>query len=64
VDGETGYLVDQSDIPDLAGKIVRLLGDPKLRARLGCNGLERLQRKFSFAQFYSRMANLLDKLAA
>ena len=64
VDGETGYLVDQDDVNDLAAKIVRLLGDPGLRARLGCNGWERLQRQFSFAQFHSRIADLLDKLAA
>ena len=64
VDGETGFLVNQSDIPGLAEKLIRLLADAGLRRRLGCNGLERLHRQFSFERFQDRMAELFDKLAA
>jgi glycosyltransferase involved in cell wall biosynthesis len=64
VDGETGFLVDQSDIARLAEKMICLLSEPSLRARLGCNGLERLRRQFSFERFQSRMSELFDKLAA
>ena len=62
VDGETGFLVDQSDIPRLAEKMIGLLQDPSLRRRLGCNGRERLHRQFSFERFHTRMSELFDKL--
>ena len=64
VDGETGFLVDQSDISRLAEKMICLLEEPGLRSRLGCNGLERLRRQFSFERFHSRMSELFHKLAA
>jgi glycosyltransferase involved in cell wall biosynthesis len=64
VDGETGFLVDQSDIPSLAEKITRLLGDSELRARLGGAGFERLHHQFSFERFQNRIAELFNKLAA
>jgi len=64
VDGETGFLVDQSDIASLAEKMMCLLGDSGLRAQLGGAGFERLHRQFSFERFQNRIAELFDKLAA
>jgi glycosyltransferase involved in cell wall biosynthesis len=62
VDEETGYLVDQDDVRDLASKLVRLLLDSSLRFRLGCRGMERLQTQFSFERFESRASELLNTL--
>ncbi len=64
VHGETGFLVNQDDVSDLAAKVVDLLRDSNLRQRFGQNGYDRLQAKFSCNRFEDRMAGLLDKLAA
>lgn len=64
VDGETGFLVDQANAVDLAATLIRLLTDPALRRRLGCNGFERLQSSFSFERFEARMSELLTRLSA
>ena len=38
IDGETGLLIPQNDVPALANVLLRLLGDPALRARMGSAG--------------------------
>ncbi len=38
IDGETGFLVPQNDVPALADRITRLLTDEALRARMGAAG--------------------------
>ncbi|HVM60021.1 MAG TPA: glycosyltransferase family 4 protein [Verrucomicrobiae bacterium] len=47
VDGETGLLVDEGDVPALANAFLRLLEDPALRQRLGEGG-RRYAAKFSW----------------
>jgi phosphatidylinositol alpha-1,6-mannosyltransferase len=49
VDGETGVLVDGTNIDELAGALERLLQDGNLRARLGSAGLARAREHFSWA---------------
>jgi phosphatidyl-myo-inositol dimannoside synthase len=63
VDGETGFLVQQDAIADLASKIVLLLKDADLRRRFGCNGYQRLQTRFSFECFETRISALLTQLS-
>ena len=46
VDGETGYLVEPDDEEMLADRLVRLLGDPARRARMGRAARERLDAHF------------------
>ena len=46
VDGETGLLVPPDDPPALADGLVRLAGDPTLRARLGAAGRARVAERF------------------
>jgi len=62
VDGETGFLVEPSDLSELASKLVELLLNPALRSELGKRGHERLQTHFSFMQFQARMTELLAQL--
>jgi len=64
VDGETGFLVDQSDRAELAAKVILLLTDPFLRARMGYSGFERLRTSFSLEQFQVRMRQVFEKLSA
>ncbi|MFN8528488.1 MAG: glycosyltransferase family 4 protein [Anaerolineae bacterium] len=47
VDGETGFLVDPKDPDALADRVVTLLRDPDLRARMGAAGRARVERLFS-----------------
>lgn len=48
VEGETGFAVDPSNVEELASKILRLLEDESLRARMGKN-CRRLIQKYSAA---------------
>ena len=59
VDGQTGCLVDQSDIAGLAQTVAALLSDSALRRRMGNAGLVRLQSEFSFERFRRRIRELL-----
>jgi len=43
-DGETGFLVEPGDSTAIASAIRRLSADPKLRSRLGANGLQEMKR--------------------
>lgn len=47
-DEETGLLVPRGDPAALAGQILRLLGDPDLRDRLGQAGRRRVEQDFTF----------------
>ncbi|MDZ4772011.1 MAG: glycosyltransferase family 4 protein [Planctomycetota bacterium] len=46
VEGETGLLVPPADVDALANGMLRLAGDPALRARLGGNGPRVVREKF------------------
>ncbi len=43
VEGETGFTLEPGDAEDLASKMLRLLEDPKLRARMSANCRERVK---------------------
>ena len=47
VDGETGFLVPPRDPQALADRLVRLLKDPAMRARMGEAGLARARERFT-----------------
>ena len=65
VDGETGYLVPPMDPPALSARIVELLGDQRLRARLGEAGRRRVMELFSLSamveQYEQLYAECMDK---
>lgn len=60
VDGETGFLVDAGDAAALADRVVALLNDPALRARMGAAGRARVEARFSAAAMADRFAAALD----
>ena len=62
VDGVTGFLVPSGAPQALAGKIVRLLQDARLRADLGRRGRERVEQEFSLACMVARMRSVYQEL--
>jgi glycosyltransferase involved in cell wall biosynthesis len=46
-DGTTGFLVDRERPDQIAGCILRLISDPRLRERMGCAGRQRAEELFN-----------------
>lgn len=61
VDGVTGLLVPPADIERLAGAIITLLSDSRLRTAFGQAGRERATRNFSLAVMLDAYARLYDQ---
>jgi phosphatidylinositol alpha-1,6-mannosyltransferase len=59
-DGETGYLVDGRDVDDVAGRLITLLGDPGLRARMGRAGRAWVEAEWRWDVLAGRLRALLD----
>ena len=60
-DGVTGFLVDQADVPALAGRIVQLLTDEPRRVEMGARGYARLQAHFTRKHFAARLMPYLGR---
>ena len=56
LEGETGFLFD--DQPSYLAAVLRLLGSPKLRARIGAAGASLARREFSMRQVAARYLNI------
>ncbi len=61
-DGETGFLVDAGDADALAQRVIQLLRDPDLRARMGSAGRARVERLFSAQTMAASFDSALKKL--
>ncbi len=62
VDGENGFLVEPDDTEAFADRIVTLLKDRKLRARMGAKGKERVREKFLVTRLLSDYLALLTQM--
>ena len=47
IEGETAFLIEPGDIPGLAQALIQLLGDAKLRARMGAAGRRHVEAQFA-----------------
>lgn len=54
-DGVTGYLVGRADVAEMSDRILQLLGDPALRARMGASGRDTVARKFDLRTNVSQL---------
>ncbi len=61
-DGITGLLVPHGDIERLAQALESLLSNPSRAREMGARGRDRLEKNFSFAQFKSRLTQLLNSV--
>ena len=59
---ETGLIVPMDDPPALASAIIRLLGDREFARRLGRQGRERMQNRFTLAHTVAGVEALLARL--
>jgi glycosyltransferase involved in cell wall biosynthesis len=64
VDGKTGFLVAPHDPHAMAERIVRLLKDPTLRARMGAAALARARRAFTVDRMVEETLDVYRRLAA
>jgi glycosyltransferase involved in cell wall biosynthesis len=62
-DGETGFVVEPRDSRALADRIVRLLDDDALRARMGAAGLARVRARFSVERMVAATLDVYARLA-
>ncbi|UCG85497.1 MAG: glycosyltransferase family 4 protein [Gemmatimonadota bacterium] len=62
LDGETGFLVPPKDTAAFAEKLVCLLRDPELRARLGSAGRKRVDDEFRLTDVAARYLRLYERL--
>lgn len=61
-DGETGLLVENSDVPGIAQAIIHLLNDVETRVQFGKAGHERLLNRFTFDQFERNFRGVVETL--
>lgn len=59
-DGETGYVVDGRDVAAVADRLVQLLTDPALRARMGTAGRAWVERSWRWDLMAARLHQLLN----
>jgi phosphatidyl-myo-inositol dimannoside synthase len=55
VDGETGFLVNPTDVEEIAAAIVRLLNDENYAKQIGLQGRKRVEEDFNWEVIVSRM---------
>jgi len=61
VDGETGYIVAAGDDEKMAGRIIRLLGDPDRAYAMGERGRQRVLEHFSCQRSLDNTLRLYEK---
>ena len=64
VEGETGFLVEPGDSGAIASRVVRLLSDSELSARLGEQSRARVRGCFEAGAVLSRLYAIYDKVVA
>ncbi|HAZ30999.1 TPA: glycosyl transferase family 1, partial [Candidatus Acetothermia bacterium] len=63
IHGQTGYLVEPEDYDGAAALVVKLLGDPDLRRRIGAQGREHVRQHFLMPRLLLDWLDLLAELA-
>ncbi len=60
VDGETGFVVEPTDVDAVAAALQRLLDDDALRARMGTAGRTRAVEQFDYDRLAPRLAAAIE----
>jgi glycosyltransferase involved in cell wall biosynthesis len=59
VEGETGFLVDEKDVPAMAKQMTRLIREPGLAAELGLAARRRIETLFAAEQSLARLWSVI-----
>jgi colanic acid/amylovoran biosynthesis glycosyltransferase len=59
VDGETGFLVNEHDVDEMAAKMIYLIENPEIARKIGENGKRRVRDNFSMKNHLSVIENAL-----
>lgn len=62
VDGETGYLVPQTDVDMMAQKLARLAADEQMRADMGTAGRQFVARHYDITKQTAKLEDVYDRL--
>lgn len=63
-DGKTGYLVTPQDYESMSARVLDILSDPDLRAKLGETGREHVREKFLMPRLIHDWLNLIGEIIA
>jgi glycosyltransferase involved in cell wall biosynthesis len=58
-DGATGFLVEEGDVEGMASKILRLVADPGLAAKMGSAGRQHIEAEYSIERSLGRLRSAL-----
>jgi colanic acid/amylovoran biosynthesis glycosyltransferase len=61
IEGTTGFLVDEHDVPEMAEAMLRLLDQPALAARLGQAARDHVAAHFSMERSLARLWSIIDR---
>ena len=61
-DGYNGYIVAKNNPVALADKIEYLINNPKLRHKMGKNGLNRYEERYTLEKFEHNFVNTMQKI--
>lgn len=64
IEGETGFLVDEHDLPGMAEHMIRLAGDAELAAKIGRKAREHIVAHFSMERHIGELGVTLEQAAA
>jgi colanic acid/amylovoran biosynthesis glycosyltransferase len=64
VEGETGLLVEEGDVPGMAAHLVRLARDPGLAGRMGRAARRRVEGHFTMERSLARLWSIIESCAA
>ncbi len=59
LNGQTGYLVERSNIEELTARVDQLMSDHALREEMGRKGRERVEEVFTFSETLYKVENLI-----
>lgn len=62
LDGVSGYLVDSGDASAMAERVIELLGDSNLRAKMGLAGRQRVEESFSLEASTAAYSAIFEEL--
>jgi glycosyltransferase involved in cell wall biosynthesis len=59
LDGETGYIIEQENVQEMAARVMKLAGNRSLREQMGANARKRVEEMFSFERTQKAILELI-----